>query len=233
MAVIVRTVKEYLVHSLDEDYYTPEGMVLSAWLKHPGCYTFDHGGTVQVYPARSTDMLRHLKRGPQVVQLKDTGLIIARTGINSNSVVVDAGCGGAHQTRVLANLVKHVHAYEINQKHYEICKENLHDLDNVTLTHGSVADHTLGGIDLFCLDLPEPWHLFSMCHDALVQGGYMVVYLPNTVQMQQTLDAMPSTFECEYICELLERSWKHDTNIFRPNTTMLAHSGFLAFLRKK
>ena len=122
MVVIVRTVKEYLVDNVGEDYYTPEGMVLASWLQNPGCYTFEHGGSVQIYPASSTDLLRHLKRGPQVVQLKDTGLIIARTGINATSKIVDAGCGGAHQTRALANIADHVYAYEVNQKHYEICK---------------------------------------------------------------------------------------------------------------
>lgn len=230
--LIVRTKKEYLVKDATAPYYTPEGFVPVEWLEAPGEYTFDHGGRVQIYPARVPDLLRHYQRGPQVVQMKDTGLIIARTGINSQSVVVDAGCGGAHQTTMLANIAQHVYAYEINQKHYEICKQNIL-LPNVTLTHGSVADHTVAGVDVFCLDLPEPWQLFDMCHANLVQGGYMVVYLPNTVQMQQTLNDMPETFECEYVCETLERSWKHDTNIFRPNTTMLAHSGFLAFLRKK
>jgi tRNA (adenine57-N1/adenine58-N1)-methyltransferase catalytic subunit len=234
MVVIVKTNKEYLVTDLDTDFYTPAGLVKSEWLQCPSQYNFEHGGTVQIYPARTQDILRHTKRGPQVVQAKDTGYIIARTGLTPRSIVVDAGCGGAHQTLMLSSLVQHVYAYEINQKHYEICKENVCAVDNVTLTFGSVEQHDVTGVDLFSLDLPEPWLLFDLCQQNLVQGGYMVVYLPNTVQLQKTLCAMPSSsFELEHVCELLERPWKHEASILRPRTTMVAHSGFLAFMRKR
>ena len=55
---------------------------------------------------RLPDVLRKLTRGPQIITLKDAGIISAYTGISSGDLVVDAGSGSGFLAIYLGNLVK-------------------------------------------------------------------------------------------------------------------------------
>ena len=53
-------------------------------------------------------MFENIERGPQIITLKDAGIISAFTGISSGFRVVEAGSGSGALTSYLANLVKPV-----------------------------------------------------------------------------------------------------------------------------
>jgi len=167
---------------------------------------------------------------------KDIGLIIAKTGINAESRIVDAGGGSGSLCFSLANIAKEVTSYEINKEHYSILQKNqqLLGLPNLILKHKDINK----GIDeeninLITLDLPEPWNVITPAEKALTPGGFLVIYLPNLLQMKQFLDATRgSSIKVLETIELLERQWKIEDNIMRPEFQMLGHTGFLTFCRK-
>ncbi len=61
------------------------------------------------------DHYKRIQRKAQIVLLKDIGLIIAETGINKNSIVVDAGAGSGALCCFLANYVKKIYTHMYNR----------------------------------------------------------------------------------------------------------------------
>ena len=69
--------------------------------------------------------------------------------------------------------------------------------------------------------------------EALKTGGFLVVYVPNLTQVKPFLDAVRrSRIKVLETVELLERTWKIEDKIMRPEFEMLGHTGFLTFCRK-
>ena len=58
------------------------------------------------------DLLKKIRRMPQVVLPKDVALIIAHTGLQKDWCVLDAGTGSGFLSIFLAGLVKKVVSYE-------------------------------------------------------------------------------------------------------------------------
>jgi tRNA A58 N-methylase Trm61 len=52
------------------------------------------------------DCYSRIKRGAQIIPLKDVGHIIAETGLNPKSRVVDAGAGSGGLCCIMANIAK-------------------------------------------------------------------------------------------------------------------------------
>ena len=71
------------------------------------------------------DLYRKIKRDAQIIPLKDIGLIIAETGINKESKVLDAGSGSGALACFLASISKEVVTYEIREDFIEIVKSNI------------------------------------------------------------------------------------------------------------
>ncbi|MGC9005915.1 MAG: rRNA adenine N-6-methyltransferase family protein, partial [Candidatus Micrarchaeia archaeon] len=61
---------------------------------------------------RLNDFLKKLKRGPAVVLPKDFGMIVAYSGVNRESTVVDIGGGSGFLALSLARIAKKVVTYE-------------------------------------------------------------------------------------------------------------------------
>jgi len=66
------------------------------------------------------DMYLRMSRLPQMPLLKDIGLIIAETGVNKGSKVVDCGGGSGGLACMLANVAKEVTTYEIREEHVSL-----------------------------------------------------------------------------------------------------------------
>ena len=80
-------------------------------------------------------IFKKLKRGgPAVILPKDSGLIISYTGLNRESLVVEAGAGSAFLTTVLAGIAKQVTSYEL-KKNLQSSQKNVKraGLTNVTI----------------------------------------------------------------------------------------------------
>lgn len=189
------------------------------------------------------DHYKRLTRGPQIMLLKDLGVIAAETGMGSESVVGDAGTGSGAAACYFARHVKHVTSFDVVPEHTAIGQKNADELGltNVTfITHDvytGIPPALVGGketmYDVFVLDNPEPW--LALPHlGALKIGGYVVGYLPSinqTAEFARALQEHPQ-FQYARTVELMERVWAIKGMRVRPSSDSIGHTGFLVFARK-
>ncbi len=220
-----------------EDYHTSFGIIKTKDLKSKKTeVTSTTGKTFQSVDPSFSDLWENLKRGPQVMIQKDIGLILARTGINQQSKAVDAGGGSGSLCLSLANVCKEVAVYEINPEHFNIVQKNieLFGITNINLKQENVYENIQEkNVDLITLDLPEPWRAIEPVEKSLKIGGHLVIYLPNLIQVKRFIDSTKKTsIKVIETIELIERKWKIEDQIMRPEFQMLGHTGFLIFCRK-
>ena len=230
-----KTGKRYFVKDLHEDFHTSAGIIKSKDLrKEVAISTLDK--EFFVLDPSFSDLKENLKRGPQVMIEKDIGIILAKTGINKNSKVVDAGGGSGSLCLSLANICKEITVYEINAEHYDVVAKNisLFSMKNIELKQANIYEGiSEKKIDLLTLDLPEPWQVIGHAEKALKIGGHIVVYLPNLNQVKMFIDSCRrSSINVIETLELIERKWKIEDRIMRPEFQMLGHTGFLVFCRR-
>ena len=187
------------------------------------------------FDAKFQDILSTLKRGPAVINAKEAGPIIAHTGIDEESKIVDAGSGSGFLSAYLSNITDNITTYEKNKEHFRIAKENLKKIaPKVKIKNKDVfegIDET--GLDLITLDLPDPDKILVKIKDSLKPGAYLVCYLPNITQVQSLVRAAKEEdLLVEKIIETIEREWTISEKVCRPQHQMLGHTAFLVFLRK-
>jgi len=188
-----------------------------------------------VYDAKFPDNLKKIKRAPQIMTPKDIGRIIIETGINKNSKVLDCGVGSGMLTASLANIVKKVIAYERREDFIKIAKKNFENLGlkNIQIKNNDIYEGIdEKDLDLITLDLEKPQLVLKHAESALTSGGFLVIYVPTIPQIQSVLNNLTKGLEVTNFIEILERHWKFENNIIRPENQMLGHTGFLLFLRK-
>lgn len=191
------------------------------------------GNNFLCFEATFADKINKINRGPAIIIKKDIGSIIAYTGINSDSKILDAGTGCGVLAAFLANISRHVTSYEISKEFLEIAKRNFKFLDvKVNLKNKDIYKGiSEKNLDLITLDLLEPWRVLKHAKKALKSGGYVVVYSPQITQIIQLIKEAKD-FVVERVIENIEREWVIDAKRARPKTQMLGHTGFLVFLRK-
>ena len=229
--------KKYPVKDLEEDFHTSQGIISKKELTSgKTTVTSSKGKTFILLNPSFPDLWENLERGPQVMIHKDIGLIIAKTGVNKDSIIVDAGGGSGSLCLSLANIGKEVTVYENNAEHFRLLAKNvaLVGFRNIKLKQEDIARGIAEqNVDLITLDLPEPWKVVKHAEKSLKVGGFLVVYLPNLLQMKEFI---ASTREVSIAVletiELLERKWKIDDKIVRPEFEMLGHTGFVTFCRR-
>lgn len=223
-----KTGHKFLVKEL-EDFHTNCGLIPKEELSKKIAVS-NTGVEFIVLEPQFSDLWEQLKRGPQIMIQKDIGLILAKTGVNRDSIVVDAGGGSGSLCLSLANVCKEITVYETNSEHFQILAKNVELLGllNIHLKPENIYERfTEKDIDLITLDLPEPWLVDT---SGLKLGGHLVVYLPNLIQVKQFVDS--TKLKVLEVIELMERKWKISGKIMRPEFEMLGHTGFLIFCRK-
>lgn len=131
---------------------------------------------------------RRLKRSPQVILPKDIGMIIAYTGVNKNSVCIDAGTGSGWLAVSLARICKAVTSYDVRDDFIKIAEKNKlnEGLDNLTIKNGDFTKKiTDRDADLVTLDMPNSDKALKNAKAALKEGGYVVGYLPHMEQVKK------------------------------------------------
>jgi len=229
--------KKFLVKDLEEDFNTQYGIIVAKDLQsNKDSILSTKKEKFILFTPTFSDFWENLHRGPQVMIQKDIGLILSKTGINKESKVVDAGGGSGSLCLSLANTAKEVTVYEINPEHHAVIAKNLKLLGFNNL-HLKQQDVYKGieekEVEVITLDLPEPWKVTESAEAALKEGGHLVVYLPNLPQVQQFILSTKGTkITVIETLELIERKWKIEDKIMRPEFEMLGHTGFLTFCRK-
>lgn len=232
-----KTGKKYLIKDASMDFHTSEGVISKKDLSSKKSeLESSKGKKFSLLEASFVDLWENFKRGPQIVLQKDIGLILTKTGVGKNSKVVDAGGGTGSICCYLANFCKKVTSYEIQKELISVLEFNkkLAGLTNLTIKNKNIYDGiTEKDLDLITLDLARPWEVIAHSEKSLKTGGFLVVYLPNIIQVKQFIDSLrKSSIKLLGIEELLERKWKSEDKILRPEYEMLGHTGFLVFCRK-
>ena len=230
--------KKYFVADTSKDFHTEFGIISKKDLqKKSGTIKTNKGKEFAIFEAKFLDQYQKIKRLPQIIPLKDLGFILAQTGVDKKSKVVDAGGGSGGLSLFLANLVKEVTTYEINKDCIPLIKDNIKFLDikNITLKEKSIYDGiSEKDVDLITLDLPEPWKAIKHAEKALKVGGFLVNYSPHILS---TSDFVNETNKSENFIhiktiEVIEKEWEVDGRKLRPKSRQVIHSGFLSFFRK-
>ena len=237
--LITKEGKEFYVKDSSKDYHCQYGFVKVKDLKKKdgSLVKTNTGKEMIVFSPSFIDSYKRIKRDAQIVTRKDIGLIIAETGVNRDSKVVDAGSGSGALACFLANICKEVVSYEIRRDFAKVVKKNKEflGLKNLKINKKNVykgIDER--NVDLITLDLPEPWKALESSKKALKSGGFIVSYSPTIPQVIDFVNAVKKEkgFIHAKTVELIQREWEIDKRKVRPKTTQTVHTGFLSFVRR-
>ena len=230
--------RTYYLSEVGKDFHTNYGAISKRDLskKDGSIVRSASGREFSIISPSYIDQYRMMRRVPQMMPLKDIGHIIAETGIGKSSIVVDAGSGSGGTALFLANLVKHVHTYEIRKDHAEVVRQNIELLGakNVTLKEKDVSRIDEKNVDLVVLDLPTPWEAIKSASKALRHGGFLVSYSPMITQTADFVNALLNEdgFLVLKTVAINEELWEVAGRKVRPKSLSNVHSGFLTFARK-
>ena len=238
--LITREGKKFYVRNIDEDLHTQYGFVSKSDLKKTKDGDLLQSNTKKdffIFDPAFIDAYRKIKRDAQIIPLKDIGLIIAETGINKSSRILDAGSGSGALACFLAGIAKEVFTYEIREDFIEIVKANVDflQLKNIHIKKINIYEKIEEkNIDAVTLDVPEPWNAIENCAKALKAGGFLVSYSPSVPQVADFVNAVKQNGHFIYLktTEIIEREWEVEERIVRPKSKGIGHSGFLSFARK-
>jgi tRNA (adenine57-N1/adenine58-N1)-methyltransferase len=177
--------------------------------------------------------------GPQVTLPKDAAAVLAITGCNKNSKVVEAGTGSAWLAVFLANHVDKVYTYERRKESIKIAKKNIINsgLKNIILKQRDISNGIAEkNVDLVVLDMEEPEKVVKKTVHALKPGGWLVVLSVHPEQAALAAEASRKAgFGYVRTTENLQRDWssyiKGRMSRSRPRTDFV-HSCFLTVARK-
>ena len=179
-------------------------------------------------------ILKKLKRGPAVILPKDLGIIIAMSGMNKESVVIDAGTGSGYAAVLFASIAKKVITYEEKKEFVDFAKKNIErsGLDNLLLRNKDIFKGVKEKADIINLDLPNAEKIFKSKFN-LAPDGCIVAYLPHVEQVVSFVNAARKkgfeTFSVEVqLRELMVREFGT-----RPQNMGLIHTAYLTFARKE
>lgn len=238
--LITKQGKKFYVKDSSKDLHTQFGFVKAAELKKakPGSVLKTNTGKeLYVLEPSFVDIYRKIKRGAQIIPLKDIGSIITEMGINPKSKIVDAGAGSGGLSCFLATIAKEVTTYDIRDDFIKIVEKNKEflDLKNLKIKKGSVYESIdEKNVDVITLDLPEPWEAVDNAEKALKPGGFIMSYSPTIPQVMDFIKAIKENEKLIFLktIEIIERDWDVDGRKVRPATQKIGHSGFLTFVRK-
>jgi len=193
----------------------------------------------RVYRPSLEDLLERMKRGPQIVGLKDASLIVSLCSLRSGDTVIEGGSGSGFLTTMLANAVYpdgKVISYDRNERHQSIAMENLKSaglLHVVEFRRGDLGADYEGEADAFVMDIPEPWTALVHAEQVLKRGGHLCVYVPTVNQLEKIVNDMRGAgFWGVKATELLSREMVVHSGGVRPDFQMLGHTGYIIHGRR-
>ena len=232
--------KKFYAKGIEEDLHTQYGFIKKDDIKKAkdgDLLKSNTGKEFFIFTPSFIDFYRKIKRDAQIIPLKDIGFIIAETGINRESRVLDAGSGSGALACFMAGIAKEVVTYEIREDFIEVVRNNIDflGLKNIKIKNKNIYNGIdEKNIDVAILDVPEPWNAIESCSKALKPGGFLVSYSPSVPQVADFANAARKNESFVYLktAEITEREWEVEERKVRPKSRGMGHSGFLSFARK-
>ncbi|MCS7126758.1 MAG: tRNA (adenine-N1)-methyltransferase [Aigarchaeota archaeon] len=236
--------KRYLVEVVrGKRFHTSEGYIDLEQLigERFGCKIRSNTGSIwTVFKPTILDEVLHFTRLTQIVYPKDLGYIILIGNVRCGLRVVEAGTGSGALTTILASCVApegKVYSYDIEEKYLENARKNLEKLGlikYVELKHGNIEEGVdEREVDLFILDLPEPWKAVSTAYEALKDSGIFISISPTIEQVVETVEELRlKGFGDVSTVEILLREMRVKKGMTRPVHLMHAHTCYITSARK-
>ncbi len=232
--------KKYLFK--EQDLHTKDGFVPAETIrkaKAGALVETNKGVQLTVLDAAFLDKYWKIKRGAQIIPLKDLGFIIAEVGVAADWIIVDAGAGSGGAACFFAHLCSQgkVYTYDIRDDHLTIVEKNIAflGLKNITVQkHDITTGIPQKNVNMVLLDIAEPWKAVEAAQTALLPGGYLVSYSPTIPQVMDFVAKVQEISGFLYLktCEIAEKEWDVVGRKVRPRSQSIGHSGFLSFVRK-
>ena len=202
-------------------------------------------------PPRLPELVQGMKRRAQTIGSKDAGVLIARLGIGSGDVVLEAGLGSGGQSMHLARVLGstgHLITVEPREEHSDVGLENLMTLSKAieafpqhSHVHGRIEScveeiqSISEQVDAILLDLPEHPAAIRSVASLLTIGGRLSCYCPVSSQLEQAWAACEEVgLEVEWAGEVIEREWgKASKGGVRPVNGPFGHTAFLLIAQRK
>lgn len=187
-----------------------------------------------------SDYIQKIARRTQIMYPKDMALILVNADIGPGSRVVEAGAGSGALTSFLASHVRptgRVYSYELREEFLNVARKNLERLDLTDYVELKNKDITQGidetEVDAVVLDMATPWLAVAPAYRALRGGGLIASFSPTIDQSVKMVEAMETNnFSAIETIEALTRRYQVKAGQTRPETLMIAHTGYLTFGRK-
>ncbi|MBI5224653.1 methyltransferase domain-containing protein [Candidatus Micrarchaeota archaeon] len=183
---------------------------------------------------------RKLKRGPQIITVKDASLIAGITGLQSGDKVIDAGAGSGYLAIHLGSVAApsgKVSSYEFRPEFAELARKNIAraGLDKIVEIKEKSAfdgfDET--EVDLITLDMAESEKVLQNAKTAVKNNGWIVGYIPNVEQVGRFVkEAENLKLKVDRVTEFYLRDWKIRPYGSRPENQAMVFTAFLVFLKK-
>lgn len=203
---------------------------------------FSTGETFLVLRPTYADLIPLLPRGAQVIYPKDTGPLLIWGDVFPGATVIEGGVGSGALTIALLRAVGpagRVISYELREDFAAAARRNVETYFGATPNWTlKVRDLYLGfdepEVDRMFLDLAEPARALGVAAAALRPGGVLICYVPTTVQLKDTCEALQARADFGEIesFETLLRHWQVKGMSVRPHFRMIAHSAFIIVSRR-
>jgi len=198
--------------------------------------------TFHVFRPTYPELVENMPRAAEPVFGKDVGSILVRGDVRAGDRVIEVGVGAGALTIALLRAIGPdgvLTTYELREDLATSAKRAVAD------HHGEAPNWTLKlrdarrgfdetEVDRVVSDMPEPGTLLEGVAASLRPGGMFVAYVPTVLQIKELHDRLAERddFATAETYELLERRWHVDRRSVRPDHRMVAHTGFLTFVRR-
>lgn len=244
--VIVQIIKKRFLIRLQENgqLHTNKGFINHNEIigKPPGITL----KTSQGFPAWAfrpsiRDLIMKTERKTNIIYPKEASFIIFYTGIKSGFKVLEIGSGSGSLTVALAYYVSpegKVISYEKRAEFAQLARENLARAN--LLAYAEIREENFNQaevendfFEVAVIDIPTPWEVLPKTKKSLIDGGFIVSFVPTSGQLEKTyLEMENNGFAQIEALEVLYRDWKVEKDATRPEFEMVGHTGFLIFARK-
>lgn len=231
--------KKLYPDSLDSDLNTNEGIIKKADYNRKNMIETHKGVKFLKIKPNFKDLFKKIKRGPQIITLKDAYSIISELGVMQGYKILDCGGGSGALTACFANAVGRkglVVSVERNKKFKKIIEANMKrfNFKNVKVENLDLKDYkTKAEFDAVNLDVHNPWDYIVKVEGLMKNGACLSVYVPNTTQLTiMNKEAENSNLVLEHVYEIIKREWDVKNQVCHPKFKILGHTGFIMIYRK-
>lgn len=181
---------------------------------------------------------KKLKRGgPATTHPKDAGLVLAYSGIDKNSRVLELGCGSGYMSVQFGKIVSEVVSYEKREEFLKLSEENVKkaNLENVRFVFKDVhegIDEVEESFDLVFVDIADAERIVERAHQLLKKDGFLVGHCLQMEQAKKLQLEMQKSFTEVWSVESVIREYEAREFGFRPKHIGLTYTAIMVFGRK-